>query len=238
MDQKKIGAFLKQLRKEKGLTQEQLAARFGLSSRSVSRWETGRSLPDIGLLTELADFYAVDVRSLLEGQHVSRQTPQRETLQRVAEYAARERSGWLRFALGLCMGLLLCLLLFRSPEPGLLWGLLPDSLCRSVTATAWILAAAAVAALAKSYGFQPKPSREPVRSGEAEVVSKAVKPGTGGAGRSKGGYSYTVLFRLADGTERELYAYEAEFGSLQPGMEGILTHQGPYFLDFQPNRSS
>ena len=41
MDQQKIGRFLKALRKEKGLTQEQLAEQFSVSSRTVSRWETG-----------------------------------------------------------------------------------------------------------------------------------------------------------------------------------------------------
>ena len=41
MEQQKIGNFLKQLRKEKGLTQEQFAERFYISSRTVSRWETG-----------------------------------------------------------------------------------------------------------------------------------------------------------------------------------------------------
>ena len=44
MDTKKIGAFLKQCRKEKKLTQEQLAEKFGVSARTVSRWETGGSL--------------------------------------------------------------------------------------------------------------------------------------------------------------------------------------------------
>ncbi|MEZ3421970.1 MAG: helix-turn-helix transcriptional regulator [Eubacterium sp.] len=43
MDQKKIGLFIKQLRKEKGLTQEQFAEKLGVSNRSVSRWENGVS---------------------------------------------------------------------------------------------------------------------------------------------------------------------------------------------------
>ena len=46
MDTKKIGAFLKQCRKEKNLTQEQLAEKFGVSARTVSRWETGINMPD------------------------------------------------------------------------------------------------------------------------------------------------------------------------------------------------
>ena len=47
MDTKKIGAFLKQCRKEKNLTQEQLAEKFGVSARTVSRWETGSNMPDL-----------------------------------------------------------------------------------------------------------------------------------------------------------------------------------------------
>ena len=47
MDTKKIGAFLKQCRKENNLTQEQLAEKFGVSARTVSRWETGSNMPDL-----------------------------------------------------------------------------------------------------------------------------------------------------------------------------------------------
>ena len=66
MDQKKIGLFLKELRKQKGITQEELAEHFNVSSRSISRWETGSNMPDISLLTGIADFYDVDVREIIE----------------------------------------------------------------------------------------------------------------------------------------------------------------------------
>ena len=68
MDQKKIGSFLKNLRKGKGLTQEQLAEQFNVSARTISRWETGSNMPDLSLLVELADFYDVDIRELIEGE--------------------------------------------------------------------------------------------------------------------------------------------------------------------------
>jgi len=68
MDQKKIGSFLKELRKEKGLTQEQLAEIFHVSNRTVSRWETGRNMPDLDILIEMSDFYGVDFRELLNGE--------------------------------------------------------------------------------------------------------------------------------------------------------------------------
>ena len=52
MDQIKVGSFLKDLRREKGITQEQLAEELGVSGRTISRWETGNNMPDIGLLVD------------------------------------------------------------------------------------------------------------------------------------------------------------------------------------------
>ena len=71
MDLKKTGAFFKELRGEKGLTQEQLAEHFGVSGRTVSRWETGSNMPDLDVLIEMADFYEVDLRELLDGERKS-----------------------------------------------------------------------------------------------------------------------------------------------------------------------
>ena len=59
MDQVKIGSFIKELRKEKGLTQEQLAEQFQVSRRTISRWENGSNLPDLDLLIEMADALVV-----------------------------------------------------------------------------------------------------------------------------------------------------------------------------------
>ena len=67
MDQCKIGALLKTLRKEKGLTQEGLAEKLGVSNRTVSRWETGSNMPDIGMLVELADFFEVSIPEIIRG---------------------------------------------------------------------------------------------------------------------------------------------------------------------------
>ena len=68
MDQQKIGELLKYLRKGKGLTQEQLAEHFCVSSRTVSRWENGNNMPDLDILIGLADFYEVDIRDLIAGE--------------------------------------------------------------------------------------------------------------------------------------------------------------------------
>lgn len=92
MNQQKTGEFLKQLRKEKELTQEQLAERFYVSSRTVSRWETGSNMPDLVTLIELADFYEVDIREIIDGERKSENMDNetKDTLKKVAEYTAEE----------------------------------------------------------------------------------------------------------------------------------------------------
>ena len=94
MDQKKSGSFLRELRKEKQLTQEQLAERFGVTSRSVSRWETGSNMPDLSILVELADFYDVDIRDIIDGERKGEDMnkEEKERLQLVADYAKTEKN--------------------------------------------------------------------------------------------------------------------------------------------------
>ena len=87
MDTKKIGAFLKQCRKEKNLTQEQLAEKFGVSARTVSRWETGINMPDLSILVQLAEYYDVEMRELLDGERSQTMNKEmKETLDKVAVY--------------------------------------------------------------------------------------------------------------------------------------------------------
>ena len=94
MNQKKTGEFLKHMRKEKVLTQEQLAERFYVSSRTVSRWETGSNMPDVNMLIELADFYDVDIREIIDGErkgeNMDKET--KDTLQKVAAYATEKEN--------------------------------------------------------------------------------------------------------------------------------------------------
>lgn len=94
MDQKKTGSFLRELRKEKQFTQEQLAEWFGVTSRSVSRWETGSNMPDLSILVELADFYDVDIRDIIDGERKGEDMnkEEKERLQLVADYAETEKN--------------------------------------------------------------------------------------------------------------------------------------------------
>ena len=138
MDQKKIGEFLKQLRKEKNLTQEQLAEHFYVSSRSISRWETGSNMPDVDMLIELADFYKVDIREIIEGERKSEKMDNetKDTLKKVAEYVTEERKkrekklAYLLAAYGSVA--LIAYLLFGSEHKGRLNGIIPEAICGDI----------------------------------------------------------------------------------------------------------
>lgn len=81
------------LRKEKGLTQEQLAEHFNVTGRTVSRWDTGSNMPDLDILVEMADYYGVDLRELLDGEMKSEKMNKdlEETVLKVADYSSDEK---------------------------------------------------------------------------------------------------------------------------------------------------
>lgn len=71
MEQVKIGKFIASKRKEQGLTQLQLAKKLGITDRAVSKWETGKSLPDASLMPELCKLLKITINDLLCGEVVS-----------------------------------------------------------------------------------------------------------------------------------------------------------------------
>lgn len=89
MNQQKIGLLLKTLRKEKNLTQEALAETLNVSSRTVSRWETGSNMPDISLLVELSEFYQISIPEIIDGERKSEKMNQetKDIAVKMAEYS-------------------------------------------------------------------------------------------------------------------------------------------------------
>lgn len=71
MDQVKIGKFIAECRKSVNLTQMQLAEKLGLTDRAISKWETGKSLPDSSVMLQLCDILKITVNDLLSGEVVS-----------------------------------------------------------------------------------------------------------------------------------------------------------------------
>lgn len=68
MDQVKTGQFIKTIRKEKNLTQREVAERLSISEKTVSKWETGNGLPEVGLMLPLCELLGISVNELLSGE--------------------------------------------------------------------------------------------------------------------------------------------------------------------------
>ena len=73
MNQEKIGSFIAQCRKEKNLTQMQLAEKLNMSNKSISKWETGRGMPDVSIMIELCGILGITVNELLSGEYLKKE---------------------------------------------------------------------------------------------------------------------------------------------------------------------
>ena len=95
MDQKQVGIFLKELRKEKNITQEQLAEQLNVSGRTVSRWETGNNMPDISLLVEISELYDISIPEIINGKRKSENMNEevKEVAKSMSDYALAEKEG-------------------------------------------------------------------------------------------------------------------------------------------------
>lgn len=98
MDQKKIGIFLKELRKEKNITQAQLAEILGVTNRSISRWENGANMPDFDLVIELANYYDISIDELLDGERRMDMVDKKEAdcMLKAADYTNTEKMIFVR----------------------------------------------------------------------------------------------------------------------------------------------
>lgn len=73
MNNKKTGEFISTARKELGYSQKELAEKLNITDKSVSKWETGRSLPDVSMLLPLAEALGVSVTEILNGERISKE---------------------------------------------------------------------------------------------------------------------------------------------------------------------
>ena len=114
MDQKQIGSFLKELRKEKNITQEQLAEQLNVSGRTVSRWETGNNMPDISLLVEISELYDVSISEIINGERKSENMNEevKEVAKSMSDYALAEKEGILKEIRNLSLIGLLALIVY------------------------------------------------------------------------------------------------------------------------------
>lgn len=101
MDHQKIGCFIAALRREKGWTQRELATRLGVTDKAVSRWETGKGLPDIALLRPLSEALGVSINELLSGEAINQGRSWRNQMRLCFIHWRRRKSASVAFG-GIC----------------------------------------------------------------------------------------------------------------------------------------
>lgn len=87
MDQKKIGKFIAEKRKEQNLTQMQLAEKLGITDRAVSKWENGKALPDASLMLQLCEILHITVNDLLSGEEIGMENKNQKNEQLLLDMA-------------------------------------------------------------------------------------------------------------------------------------------------------
>ena len=90
MDQTRIGRFISKKRKEQGMTQMTLAEKLGITDRAVSKWETGKSLPDASIMLEFCGLLGITVNELLSGEEVSVENYNEKAEQNLLEAIAQK----------------------------------------------------------------------------------------------------------------------------------------------------
>ena len=113
MDQSKIGKFIAERRKKAGLTQMQLAEKLGITDRAVSKWETGKALPDSSIMLELCGILGITVNDLLTGEVVSMENQNKEMEKKLLEMLKEKEERDRRLlTLEWVIGFLSCVVLF------------------------------------------------------------------------------------------------------------------------------
>ena len=113
MDQAKIGKFIAECRKKQSLTQMQLAEKLNITDRAISKWETGKAMPDSSIMLELCDILEISVTDLLTGEVVTVENYNKKTEQNLLDMVKqREESDRRLLLTEIVVGVLLSAVLF------------------------------------------------------------------------------------------------------------------------------
>ena len=129
MEIQKIGAFLADLRRQKGWTQEQLGEKLGVTNKTVSRWETGSYLPPVEMLQCLSDLYGITINEILSAERLDEQAYREKAEENiksalVSRFTLQERMDYFKkkwrreHIFELIMGMLAAIALYAA---GILW---------------------------------------------------------------------------------------------------------------------
>ena len=131
MDQIKTGKFIARCRKEKKLTQAQLAERLSITDRAVSKWETGKSMPDSSIMLELCKLLGITVNELLSGEKVTMDSLERKADENLIALKRKDENNIAKnvvistlFTITLLIGMMVCVICDITITGNLSWSLI------------------------------------------------------------------------------------------------------------------
>ncbi len=109
MNQEKIGKFIQNLRKEKSMTQQELAESLGVTDRSISNWENGKCMPDLSLFKPICDIFGITINDLMSGERIDKKDYQNKLEENIINTSIYnkdmfDRTGYIVYT---CIGILL-----------------------------------------------------------------------------------------------------------------------------------
>ena len=106
MDQVRTGKFIKAIRKEKNLTQREIAERLNISEKTVSKWETGNGMPEVGLMLPLCELLEISVNELLSGERLDEKLYQKRAEENIMELLQEKAEAKKRIVMSVLIGLI------------------------------------------------------------------------------------------------------------------------------------
>lgn len=134
MNQTEIGKFIAKCRKEKKLTQAQLAEKLNITDRAISKWETGKSMPDSSIMLELCEILGITVNELLSGEKIDMEVYEKKAEENLITLKRKEENNITKnviisilFSVTLFIGIMVCLICNIAISGNLTWSLIPVS---------------------------------------------------------------------------------------------------------------
>ncbi len=134
MNQIEIGKFIAKCRKEKNLTQAQLAEKLNITDRAVSKWETGKSMPDSSIMLELCEILGITVNELLSGVEINMEDYEKKADENLIVLKRKDENNMTKnviisilFSATLLIGIMVCLICNIAISGNLTWSFIPAS---------------------------------------------------------------------------------------------------------------
>lgn len=134
MNQTEIGKFIAKCRKEKKLTQAQVAEKLNITDRAVSKWETGKSMPDSSIMLELCKILGITVNELLSGEEIDMESYEKKADENLIALKRKDENNMTKnviisilFSVTLLVGIMVCFICNIAISGKLTWSLIPVS---------------------------------------------------------------------------------------------------------------